>query len=58
MSQSRSKTLSIDVGGSGVKGMVLGADGQPLNERIREETPRPALPEAILATIVEVASGK
>lgn len=56
MSQSHTTTLSIDVGGSGIKGMVLGADGQPLNERIREETPRPAGPETVLATIVEVAS--
>ena len=48
-------TLSVDVGGSGIKGMVLDVKGEPLNERVRIETPRPATSEAVLSTIVEVA---
>lgn len=48
--------LAIDVGGSGVKGMVLAADGTPRNERVRVATPRPADPEAVLAAILAVAA--
>ncbi len=49
-------TLSIDVGGSGIKGMVLDPDGNPRNERVRIDTPRPACPQAVLQTIAEVAA--
>lgn len=49
-------TLSIDVGGSGIKGLVLDSDGNPQNERVRVETPRPADPEAVLKIIAEVAA--
>ncbi len=42
------KTLAIDVGGTGVKIMVLDAVGKPLTERLREPTPRPATPKAML----------
>lgn len=49
-------TLSIDVGGSGIKGMVLDAQGEPINERIRVVTPRPATPEAVLGAVAELVS--
>ena len=42
------KTLAIDVGGTGVKIMVLDGKGKPLTERLREPTPRPAKPKAVL----------
>jgi polyphosphate glucokinase len=42
------KTLAIDVGGTGIKIMVLDAEGKPLTERLREPTPRPAKPKAML----------
>jgi polyphosphate glucokinase len=45
------KTLAIDIGGTGVKALVLDADGKALTERVRVETPRPATPTAILAAI-------
>ena len=48
-------TLSLDVGGSGIKGMVLDPGGTPLNDRVRIETPRPANPQAVLQTIASVA---
>ncbi len=48
-------TLSIDVGGTGVKMLVLDTKGTPLSERARVETPRPATPLAIVQTIVELA---
>ncbi len=45
------KTLAIDIGGSGIKAMVLDRAGRPLSERARLETPRPATPDAVLETI-------
>jgi len=49
-------TLSLDVGGSGIKGMVLNLEGQPLNEKVRIRTPRPATPVAVLRTMAKVAA--
>jgi polyphosphate glucokinase len=45
------RTLCIDVGGTGLKGMVLSASGKPLSARMRIETPRPATPRAVTAAI-------
>jgi len=42
------RTLSIDIGGTGLKMLVLDARGRPVNERSRVETPRPATPAAVL----------
>jgi polyphosphate glucokinase len=56
MIQTKVKTLSLDIGGSGIKGMVLDAGGKPLADRFRLPTPRPATPEAVLATVTEVAN--
>lgn len=52
------QTLAVDIGGSGIKVMLLDAQGNPLTERDRLDTPQPATPEAVLATIVELASDK
>ena len=41
------RTLCIDIGGTGLKAMVVSAHGKPLSERSRVETPRPATPRAI-----------
>ncbi|MBI4817366.1 MAG: ROK family protein [Deltaproteobacteria bacterium] len=51
-------TLCIDVGGSGIKGLVLSSSGKPTNEKVRMETPRPATPEAVLTTIKELAAAQ
>lgn len=51
-----SRTLSLDVGGSGIKGMVLDLDGNPLNKKIRIRTPRPATPQSVLRTIAKVVA--
>jgi polyphosphate glucokinase len=45
------RTLSIDIGGTGLKMMVLDADGRPVSERDRVETPRPATPAAVLRAL-------
>jgi len=48
---STQKTLAIDIGGTGLKALILGSDGAMLTERVRVETPRPATPSAILAAL-------
>src|SRR4051794_11843628 len=45
------KTLAIDIGGTGLKAMLLGPDGRPLTDRFRVETPHPATPAALLAEL-------
>jgi polyphosphate glucokinase len=45
------RTLCIDVGGTGLKAMVLDAAGEPLTERVRVETPRPASPRRVLQAL-------
>jgi polyphosphate glucokinase len=42
------RTLAIDIGGTGLKALVLGPDGHALTERARVDTPRPATPKAVL----------
>jgi len=42
------RTLCIDVGGTGLKALILDAKGKPLTDRARVETPRPATPYAVL----------
>jgi polyphosphate glucokinase len=48
------RTLAIDIGGTGLKALVLDARGEKLTERVRVETPRPATPDAIVAALVEL----
>ncbi len=44
-------TLAIDIGGSGIKMLVLDNSGNPVTERTRLPTPHPATPDAVLTTI-------
>jgi polyphosphate glucokinase len=48
------QTLCIDIGGTGIKAIVLDAQGKELSERHRIATPRPATPQAILTVIKEL----
>lgn len=50
------KTLSVDIGGSGTKVMVLDETGNPLTERARVDTPNPSTPDRIIEVICELAS--
>ncbi|MBD2385029.1 ROK family protein [Cylindrospermum sp. FACHB-282] len=52
------RTLSVDIGGSGVKAMVLDIAGKPLTERARLETPQPAKPEVVINAIVVLAAAQ
>jgi polyphosphate glucokinase len=50
-------TLAIDIGGSGIKVLVLDECGQPVTDRNRVETPDPATPDAVLAEILKLSEG-
>jgi polyphosphate glucokinase len=44
-------TLAIDIGGSGLKAMLLDPAGKPLSERERVDTPAVPTPRAVLAAL-------
>lgn len=48
-------TLSVDIGGSGIKTLLLDQRGSPISERRREPTPRPARPKPVLELISKLA---
>ena len=49
------RTLCIDVGGTGIKTLVLDPAGKPVTERRRVDTPRPATPRAVVKAILGLA---
>jgi polyphosphate glucokinase len=53
--QKRLITLAIDIGGSGIKAMLLDESGRAISERERAETPIPALPSAVITVISRFA---
>lgn len=48
------RTLAVDIGGTGLKALILAADGTALTDRARVETPRPATPAAILPALTKL----
>ncbi len=50
-------TLCFDIGGTNVKSRVMGPGGETLGEPVKRPTPRPATPEALLATLTAIAKG-
>jgi polyphosphate glucokinase len=52
------RTLTVDIGGSGVKAMVLDEAGNALTERTRVETPQPPKPDAVIEAIANLAAGQ
>jgi polyphosphate glucokinase len=44
-------TLAVDVGGTGIKAILLDSRGKPVSERERIATPQPATPEAMLQVL-------
>jgi polyphosphate glucokinase len=52
------RTLSVDIGGSGIKVMVLDEAGNPLTERSRVNTPQPPKPDAVIDAIAKLAAGQ
>lgn len=49
------KTLAVDIGGSGIKVMVLDPQGNPASDRQRLKTPTPATPAKVIETILILA---
>lgn len=52
------RTLSVDIGGSGIKVMVLDEGGNPLTERSRVNTPQPPKPDAVIDAIAQLVAGQ
>src|SRR5918996_6282348 len=50
------RTLVVDIGGSGIKALVLGSSGRPLTVRSRIKTPSPPMPAAVLKVIQRLAA--
>jgi polyphosphate glucokinase len=50
------RTLAIDIGGTGIKMIVLDALAKPINERARSLTPQPATPSAVLGVIATMVA--
>jgi polyphosphate glucokinase len=50
------RTLAIDIGGTGLKMLVLDEAGDALTDRGRIETPRPATPAAVLDALVALSA--
>jgi polyphosphate glucokinase len=46
------RTLCIDIGGTGLKALVLDEKGNKLTERVRVETPKPATPDTVVAALL------
>jgi polyphosphate glucokinase len=55
MAGRKRRTLCVDIGGTGIKTIVLDAAGKPLTERLRVPTPKPATPRAVIAVVVSEA---
>lgn len=52
------RTLTIDIGGTGIKLLPIDEQGEPLAERHRELTPDPSPPDAVLALISEMVAAQ
>lgn len=49
--------FGVDIGGSGIKGALVDlTTGELVEERIKIETPRPATPAAVAATVAEIVA--
>ncbi len=51
-------TLAVDIGGSGLKALLLNEQGEAVDERDRIKTPNPATPEAVMSVLQELVSKK
>ena len=52
------RTLAVDIGGTGIKAIVLDEAGSPLTERQRIPTPQPATPEAVVKVIQKLGKSQ
>jgi polyphosphate glucokinase len=49
------RTLAVDIGGTGIKTIILDPDGKPLTERERVPTPPRATPKKVMTIIEQMA---
>jgi polyphosphate glucokinase len=49
------RTLCVDIGGTGIKTLVIDPEGKALTARLKVATPRPATPRAVIKAILELA---
>jgi predicted NBD/HSP70 family sugar kinase len=54
ITDSHEKILSIDIGGSRIKAILLDVEGNTLMDYHRLDTPKPATPENVMETIARV----
>ena len=52
------RTLAVDVGGTGLKALVLSPEGEMISERIRRETPYPCPPPVLLDELEALAKAQ
>jgi polyphosphate glucokinase len=52
------RTLCVDVGGTGIKAVLLDERGRPLTDRARVPTPKGATPHQVIAIIRKLAAGE
>ncbi|MBM3811497.1 MAG: ROK family protein [Acidimicrobiia bacterium] len=50
------RILAVDIGGSGVKVMIIDGKGKQLSERARVPTPQPATPQSVINSIKQLAA--
>jgi polyphosphate glucokinase len=50
----RPRTLCVDIGGTGIKTMVVSSRAKPISTRSRIETPHPATPKAVVAALCTI----
>ena len=50
----RPRTLAFDIGGSGLKALVLDATGKPVSDRVRVPTTYPCPPDRLVDALVEL----
>jgi polyphosphate glucokinase len=55
-SEKTPRTLAVDIGGSGIKAVVLDAGGTPIKSRIRVKTPRNSTPRKVIAAVRGLAA--
>ena len=54
-STSHPVTFTIDIGGSGIKALLLDHKGIPTTEKLRIATPQPSTPKAVVEAIVKLS---
>lgn len=48
-------TLAVDIGGSGIKTILLDENGTVISPRLRQPTPQPAIPPRVIEVIYDLA---